>query len=154
MRYFPLQFTFNAPFQAPLDTCLDSPLLCQPLSSRFALHGLRALEETLLSFSSLIRDDFWVLLSFLCDRSVFVPSDKCAGSTAMAGKIKKKPEILTLLSKENINKEDRLSPSFQMLPEPCVRRAWVQMSNGIFMRTRHKHCLKHLKNEIHACKTR
>ena len=28
-------------FQAPLDTCLDSPLVCQPLSSRFALHGLR-----------------------------------------------------------------------------------------------------------------
>ena len=31
-------------FQAPLDTCLDSPLLCQPLSSRFALHGSRAFE--------------------------------------------------------------------------------------------------------------
>ena len=30
--------------QAPLDTCLDSPLPCQPLSSQFALHGLRALE--------------------------------------------------------------------------------------------------------------
>ena len=28
-------------FQAPLDTCLDNPLLCQPLNSRFALHGLR-----------------------------------------------------------------------------------------------------------------
>ena len=34
-------------FQAALDTCLDSPFLnfCQPLSSRFALHGLRALEK-------------------------------------------------------------------------------------------------------------
>ena len=31
-------------FQAALDTSLNSPLLCQPLSSRFALHGLRALE--------------------------------------------------------------------------------------------------------------
>ena len=29
-------------FQAPLDTCLNSPLLRQHLSSRFALHGLRA----------------------------------------------------------------------------------------------------------------
>ena len=29
-------------FQVALDTCLDSPPLCQPLSSRFALHGLRA----------------------------------------------------------------------------------------------------------------
>ena len=32
------------PFQAALDTCLDSLLPCQPLSSRFALHGLRALD--------------------------------------------------------------------------------------------------------------
>ena len=32
-------------FQAALDTCLDSPFLFQPLSSRFALHGLRALES-------------------------------------------------------------------------------------------------------------
>ena len=31
-------------FQAPLDTCLDSPLLRQPLSPRFALHGLRAFD--------------------------------------------------------------------------------------------------------------
>ena len=31
-------------FQAALDTCLDSLLFCQPLSSRFALHGLHALE--------------------------------------------------------------------------------------------------------------
>ena len=29
-------------FRAPFDTCLDRPLVCQPLSSRFALHGLRA----------------------------------------------------------------------------------------------------------------
>ena len=33
-------------FQGALDTCLDSPLLCQPLSSRFALNGLRALDYT------------------------------------------------------------------------------------------------------------
>ena len=31
-------------FQAALDTCLVSPLFCQPLSSRFALHGLRAFD--------------------------------------------------------------------------------------------------------------
>ena len=30
-------------FQAALDTYLNSPLLCHPLSSRFALHGLCAL---------------------------------------------------------------------------------------------------------------
>ena len=35
---------FMGIFQAPLDTCLDSPLLCQPLSSRFALHGLRGFD--------------------------------------------------------------------------------------------------------------
>ena len=28
--------------RAALDTCLDSPLLCRPLGSRFAFHGLRA----------------------------------------------------------------------------------------------------------------
>ena len=31
-------------FQAALDTPLDSPLPYQPLSSRFALHSLRALD--------------------------------------------------------------------------------------------------------------
>ena len=31
-------------FQAALDTPLDSPLVGHPLSSRFALHGLRAFE--------------------------------------------------------------------------------------------------------------
>ena len=31
-------------FQAALDTPLDSPLLRHPLSSRFALHGLRAFD--------------------------------------------------------------------------------------------------------------
>ena len=35
-------------FQAPLDTCLDNPLLCQPLSSRFAFHGLRAFDPCFL----------------------------------------------------------------------------------------------------------
>ena len=30
--------------QAALDTCLYNPLPCQPLSSRFALDGLRTLE--------------------------------------------------------------------------------------------------------------
>ena len=43
-------FAFNLRFmhlyQAALDTCLNGPLLCQPLSSRFALHGLRALERS------------------------------------------------------------------------------------------------------------
>ena len=32
-------------FQAPLDTSLYNLFLCQPLSSRFALHGLRAFEQ-------------------------------------------------------------------------------------------------------------
>ena len=31
-------------FQVALNTSLDSPLVCQPLSSRFALHGLHTLE--------------------------------------------------------------------------------------------------------------
>ena len=33
-------------FQAALDTALDSPILRHTLSSRFALHGLRAVETT------------------------------------------------------------------------------------------------------------
>ena len=37
---------FYSPVSGPLETCLDSPLLCQPLSSRFALHGLRALDKS------------------------------------------------------------------------------------------------------------
>ena len=75
-------------FQAALDTCLDSPLLCQPLSSRFALHGLRAFDlpravtvtptdsgET--PAASAIRDSFpqkklltaTILLSMVVDRT-------------------------------------------------------------------------------------
>ena len=34
-----LQFTVYAPLRAAPDTCLDSSLLCQPLSAQFALHG-------------------------------------------------------------------------------------------------------------------
>ena len=33
-------------FQTPLNTCLDSPFFCQPLSSRFALRGFRALDKS------------------------------------------------------------------------------------------------------------
>ena len=47
---------------------------------------------TLLALSSLISVDFWDFLSFLSDRSVFVPSDKCAENTAIAVKIKRKPK--------------------------------------------------------------
>ena len=42
----PINSRFMRVFQAHLETCLDSPLLCQPLSSlRFALHGLRAFKH-------------------------------------------------------------------------------------------------------------
>ena len=40
----------------------------------------------MLTFSWLISEDFWGFLSFLSDRSVFVPSDRCAENTAIAGK--------------------------------------------------------------------
>ena len=33
-------------FKPHFETCLNSPLLCQPLSSRFALHHLRTLENS------------------------------------------------------------------------------------------------------------
>ena len=45
-------------FQAALDTCLDSPPLCQLLSSRFALHG----------FARLRGDFSWPALVSLCCR--------------------------------------------------------------------------------------
>ena len=35
---------FMCLFQAALDTCLDGPLPCQPLGSRFVPHDLRALD--------------------------------------------------------------------------------------------------------------
>ena len=47
--FFASNSRFMRLFQAALDTCLDSPFFCQPLSSRFALHGLRALDEPLIS---------------------------------------------------------------------------------------------------------
>ena len=43
--------------QAPLNTCLDNPLFCQPLSSRFALHGLRTLDQAFQgNFRSIYRE--------------------------------------------------------------------------------------------------
>ena len=43
--FFASNSRFMSLFQAALDTCLDSPLFYQPLSSRFALHGLRTLDR-------------------------------------------------------------------------------------------------------------
>ena len=56
---FPSNSRFMRLFQARLDTCLDSLLLCQPLSSRFALHSLRALETKTICPKT----------TFLCSRS-------------------------------------------------------------------------------------
>ena len=63
---------------------------------------------TLLSLVNLFLpiEEFWVFLSFLSDRSVFVPSDACAESTAIAGKIKEKSEDLSLMSKEKVGQKD------------------------------------------------
>ena len=44
MRYFCLQFTVYVPFSGPSGHLSRQPLLCQPLSSRFALRGLRTLD--------------------------------------------------------------------------------------------------------------
>ena len=61
-------------FQTPLDTCLDSPVLCQPLSSRFALqvyapsslntvgaNSITKIIETIEfnSITKIIRNNFW-----------------------------------------------------------------------------------------------
>ena len=42
--FFASNSRFFAPFSGPSRHLSRQPLLCQPLSSRFALHGLRALE--------------------------------------------------------------------------------------------------------------
>ena len=44
-----------------------------------------------------------IFLSFHSDRSVFLPSETCAESTAIAGKIDKKPSLSFL---EKVSKED------------------------------------------------
>ena len=51
--------------------------------------------KTLLTFSLLIREDLWFFLDFLSDRSVFSDFAAESKNTAMAEKIKGKPEILT-----------------------------------------------------------
>ena len=49
-----------------------------------------------LTFSLLTSEDFWVFLSFLSDRSVFIPSDKCAEKILrLLGKSRKNQEIPT-----------------------------------------------------------
>ena len=51
---------------------------------------------TLLTFSLLISEDFWIFLSFPSDRSVFCPpTNVLKKNAAIAGKIKEKPKILT-----------------------------------------------------------
>ena len=50
---------------------------------------------TLLTFSLLISDDFCVFLACLGDRSLFIPSDKCAENTVIARKREENSEILT-----------------------------------------------------------
>ena len=79
------------------------PLLnwISPIMGRFASRKSSARQPiTLLTFSLLISEDFWVFLSFLSDRSAFVPSDKCAENTPIAGKREKNPEKSSLISKE------------------------------------------------------
>ena len=59
--------------------------------------------NSLLTFSSLISEDFWVFLSFLCDRSVLLTSGKCAENTAIARK-GEEVQKSSLTSKEKVNK--------------------------------------------------
>ena len=44
VRYFCLEFTVKVPFSGPSWYLSRQPLLCQPLSSQFALHGLGSFE--------------------------------------------------------------------------------------------------------------
>ena len=58
----------------------------------------------LLTFSLLVSEDFWVVLSLLSDRNIFVaPSDNCAENTAIARK-ERTTQKSSLISKEKVNK--------------------------------------------------
>ena len=74
---------------------------------------------TLLTFSLLIREDFWVFLPFLSDRTVFTPSDKCAEDTAVATEIKKQPEKCSLISKKKVNKKQGRVDQMLFLVSRC-----------------------------------
>ena len=50
---------------------------------------------SLLTFSLLVSEDFWVFLSCLSDGCVLYPPDKFAENIPIAGKMKKKTEVLT-----------------------------------------------------------
>ena len=54
--------------------------------SAYAGSGAASEPPYLVNFSLLICEDFWVFFSFLSDRSVFIPYDKCVENTAIAGK--------------------------------------------------------------------
>ena len=55
----------------------------------------------LLTFSSLVSEDFWLFLDFLCDRNVFLPSEDCAEKNAIA---RRESQKTSLVSKEKANK--------------------------------------------------
>ena len=63
------------------------------------------LANLFLLISHIISEDFWFFLSFLSDRNVFSPPTKCAESTAITGKIKKKQKS-SLITKEKVKKGD------------------------------------------------
>ena len=64
-------------------------------NGRGRVSGSSIMGITLLIFSLLVSEDFWVLLSFLSDRSAKIPCNKCAENTGIAGRIKRQLEILT-----------------------------------------------------------
>ena len=75
------------------------------LQYKWEVHCHDYLRSILSTFSLLISEDFWVSLSFVSDRSVFAPSDKCAESTAITGKREGcHTQKSSLISKEKVNK--------------------------------------------------
>ena len=65
---------------------------------------LRNVHFLVLTFSLLTSEDLRVFLSFLSDRSVFVPSDECAENTAIALRKSRKSQKSSRISKEEVNK--------------------------------------------------
>ena len=91
----------------------------------------------------LISEDFWVSLSFLNDSNVFVPSDKCPGSTANAGKSRKSQKS-SLIGKEKVNKAN--SNIYFFLPVMFVKGPRVSkhlFPNGGSSLVRRANSVKH-----------
>ena len=81
---------------------------------------------SLFTFSLLINEDFWVFLSFLSSRGVFIPSDKCAENMRSLGK-ESKSQKSSLISQKNVNK---VAGEVETSRKLSVNKIWVSRHPG------------------------